>query len=82
MVNRLKIGNTSEWTLNRESILVKNISNLVDLDEKIFRILSQEYIRLSAREKVNTIINSQIGFFINGFPLSFSHAQGASLRSA
>lgn len=36
VVNRVNIGNTSEWTVNKKSIVVKQLSYLFNIEEKIY----------------------------------------------
>lgn len=54
LANRLKIGNTYEWSLNQESILSKKISDFIDLDEKIYLDLKSRIYK--ALNKENSII--------------------------
>jgi len=51
VVNRIRIGNTSEWTLNKESILVKKLSNVFNIEEKIYLDLKSQIYKTFSKEK-------------------------------
>ena len=51
VVNRIRIGNTSEWTLNKESILVKKLSNVFNIEEKIYLDLKSKIYKTFSNEK-------------------------------
>ena len=51
IVNRIRIGNTSEWTLNKESILVKKLSNVFNIEEKIYLDLKSQIYKTFSKEK-------------------------------
>ena len=51
VANRIRIGNTSEWTLNKDSILVKKLANVFDIEEKIYLDLKSKIHKTLNREK-------------------------------
>ena len=51
VVNRIRIGNTSEWTLNKENILVKKLSNVFNIEEKIYLDLKSKIYKAFSKEK-------------------------------
>jgi predicted nucleotidyltransferase len=51
IANRRRIGNTSEWILNKDSILTKKLSNLFDIEEKIYLDLKSKIHKTLSREK-------------------------------
>ena len=51
VANRIRIGNTSEWTLNKDSILVKKLANVFDIEEKIYLDLKSKIYKTFNREK-------------------------------
>jgi predicted nucleotidyltransferase len=51
IANRIRIGNTSEWTLNKDSILTKKLSNVFDIEEKIYLDLKSKIHKTLSREK-------------------------------
>lgn len=51
VVNRIRIGNTSEWTLNKESILVRKLSNVFNIEEKIYLDLKSKIYKTFSKEK-------------------------------
>ena len=56
LANRLKIGNTFEWSHNQESILSKKIHDFIDLDEKIYQDLKSRIHK--ALDKENNVIRA------------------------
>ncbi|NIO49795.1 MAG: hypothetical protein GTN73_10235 [Candidatus Aminicenantes bacterium] len=51
VANRTRIGNTSEWTLNRGSILVKKLAKVFDIEEKIYLDLKSKIHKTFSKEK-------------------------------
>jgi predicted nucleotidyltransferase len=51
MVIRERVGRASQWALNRESVLVNEISNLINLESKIYRELKSKIYETLIREK-------------------------------
>ena len=77
VVNRIRIGNAFAWTLNQESILVEEISGLINLNERIYEDMKSEiHEAFNKEERVIKIIlyrsvskrkrrkDSQINIFI------------------
>ena len=51
VVNRVRIGNTSEWTLNKKSILVEKLSNIFKIEERIYQDLRSKIYNILSKEK-------------------------------
>ena len=51
VVNRIRIGNTSEWTLNKKSILVDKLLKIFKIEEKIYRDLKSKIFNTFHKEK-------------------------------
>jgi predicted nucleotidyltransferase len=51
MVNRERVGRASQWSLNKESILVNEISGLINLERKIYKELKSRIYETLSREK-------------------------------
>lgn len=51
IVNRVRIGNTSEWTLNTKSIVVQKLSNIFIAEEKIYQDLKSKIYKAFCNEK-------------------------------
>ncbi len=51
MVKRERVGRASQWGLNRESVLVNEVSNLINLERKIYRELKSRIYETLIREK-------------------------------
>lgn len=57
MLSRIRVGNTSEWTLNRESILTKKLSNIFQIEEKIYQDLkSKIYNAFKEEERILEVV--------------------------
>ncbi len=51
VVNRERVGRASQWELNKESILVNEVSDLINLERKIYRELKSRIYETLIREK-------------------------------
>jgi len=51
MVSRERVGRASQWGLNRESVLVNEVSSLINLESKIYRELKSKIYETLFREK-------------------------------
>lgn len=51
IVNRIRIGNTSEWTLNKKNILVENLLKIFKIEEKIYQDLKSKIFNTFHKEK-------------------------------
>ena len=51
VVNRIRIGNTSEWTLNKKSILVDKLLKIFKIEEKIYQDLKSKIFNAFHKEK-------------------------------
>jgi predicted nucleotidyltransferase len=51
MVNRERVGRASQWSLNKESILVNEVSGLINLEWKIYKELKSRIYETLIREK-------------------------------
>lgn len=51
VVNRGRIGKTSEWSLNKESIVVNEVSSLINLDRKVYKDLKSRIYEDLIKEK-------------------------------
>jgi len=51
MVNRERVGRASQWGLNKESILVNEVSSLINLERKIYKELKSRIYETLIREK-------------------------------
>ena len=51
IINRIKIGNTCEWSLNKENILVKELSKIFKIDEKVYKTLKTKIYNILKNEK-------------------------------
>jgi len=51
MVNRERVGRASQWGLNKESILVNEVSGLINLERKIYSELKSKIYETLIREK-------------------------------
>jgi len=51
MVNRERVGKAAQWGLNKESILVNEISGLINLERKIYKELKSRIYETLIREK-------------------------------
>jgi len=50
MVSRERVGRASQWALNKESVLVNEVSNLINLESKIYRGLKSRIYETLIRE--------------------------------
>jgi predicted nucleotidyltransferase len=51
MVNRERVGRASQWSLNKESILVNEVSGLINLERKIYKELKSKIYETLIKEK-------------------------------
>jgi predicted nucleotidyltransferase len=51
MVSRERVGRASQWGLNKESVLVNEVSSLINLESKIYRELKSRIYEALIREK-------------------------------
>ena len=51
MVNRERVGKAAQWGLNKESILVNEVSGLINLERKIYKELKSRIYETLIREK-------------------------------
>jgi len=51
VANRIKIGNAFAWTINQESILVEEISGLINLNERIYEDMKSEILEAFNKEE-------------------------------
>jgi DNA-binding IscR family transcriptional regulator len=51
MVNRERVGRASQWGLNKESVLVNEVSSLINLEWKIYKELKSRIYETLIREK-------------------------------
>ena len=51
MVSRERVGRASQWALNKESVLVNEVSSLINLEGKIYRELKSRIYETLIREK-------------------------------
>ena len=51
VVNRGRIGKTSQWGLNKESIVVNEVSNLMNMEKRIYKELKSRIYETLIKEK-------------------------------
>jgi hypothetical protein len=51
MVSRERVGRASQWGLNKESILVNEVSGLINLEGKIYKELKSRIYETLIKEK-------------------------------
>jgi len=51
VINRDRIGKTSQWGLNKESIVVNEVSNLMNMEKRIYKELKSRIYETLIREK-------------------------------
>lgn len=51
LISRIKIGPALEWTLNKESILIKELISLFNLEKKIYLELKSKILKMFDREE-------------------------------
>jgi predicted nucleotidyltransferase len=51
MVKRERVGRASQWALNKESVLVSEVTSLINLESKIYRELKSKIYETLIREK-------------------------------